>query len=73
MRSKIHIHTSIDVEDVAMCCDYETGGKLIKEIDSSMADLDFTLAMAKWFISQLREEFEAVGEAFDIRELIDGN
>jgi hypothetical protein len=73
MANKIQTYVELGVGDIALCCDHETGEKLIKEIDSSIADWDFTLCMAKWFISQLREEREAVGETFDIGELIDGN
>lgn len=73
MKTKIQTYVELDVEDIAMSCDHETGEKLIKDIDKSIADLDFTLAIAKWFISQLREEREAIGETFDIGKLIDGS
>jgi hypothetical protein len=50
--------------------DYNGVKNIIKQIDLGIADYEFTLYFAKWFVKQLKEEHKAVGEEFDINELL---
>ena len=43
---------------------------LIRSLDANMRDYDFTLSLAKHFVSELISECEASGEIFDVNTLL---
>jgi len=57
----------VDVKEVIDNLNREQSEEIIKYIDSEKADWDFTLDMCRYFLGEVKEEFEAAGgEGFDL-------
>lgn len=60
---------AIKEQDIIEALDYDDAAKLIKAIDLSVADYDFTWNLAKYLIQELADECAAGGEEFNLDEL----
>lgn len=74
---KICCNIEVDVKEVADNLNRAQSKEIIKYIDSETADLNFTLEMCRYFLGEMKEEFEAAGgEGFDkftIKDILEGD
>lgn len=70
------LSTTIDCvalgEIVAEQATHEQALSVIKTIDRGMGDYDFTLAVARWCVAELRAETNGTDEPFTLEELNHG-
>ena len=60
----------VDIDDIAVQVDHDEGAELIKAIDLQMADFEFTVDMAKYFVGEVAKEYEADGKKMDLSKFL---
>jgi hypothetical protein len=57
MDKKIHVTAEVFISDLASmindALDHDQTAEFVKTLDAEVADWDFTLSLAKWFLSQI--------------------
>jgi len=74
---KTWCNVELDIKEVVSNMDREQSEEIIKHIDSEAADWDFTLEMCRYFLGEMKAEFESAGgEGFDLitaKDILDGD